>query len=113
MLHTLIGTKVKQTQAFDKDGYRMPVTVISAGPCWVTQIKSADHDGYAAVQLGFGSKRNLTKPQRGHLKKAGLTKQAPRFFREVKVDESVISEENIKPGDTITLDQVFTPGDEV
>lgn len=61
------------TQVFAEDGVRVPVTVIEAGPCHVTQVKTAERDGYAAVQLGFGvvEPRKLTSPKRGHLAKAG------------------------------------------
>lgn len=113
MINAFIGRKVKQTQLFDEKGRRMPVTVITAGPCWVSQIKTLDTDGYTAVQLGFGTKQShhFTKPLTGHIKKAGLEKQAPRFFREISIDESYLSENKLALGDEITLDQVFTTGD--
>lgn len=115
MIHALIGSKVKQTQAFDQKGMRTPATVISAGPCWVTQIKTNDTDGYTAVQLGFETKRHssLSKPLAGHVKKAGLEKQAPRFFREIRIDEPVVADKKINQGDTITVEQVFQAGDVV
>lgn len=115
MINSILGTKIKQTQAFDEKGNRMPVTVISAGPCWVTQLKTAETDGYTAVQLGFGerSKRSTAKPQTGHLKKAGLDTQAPRFFREVLVDTALITDKKMKMGDTVTVDQVLQAGDVV
>ncbi|MBI4137527.1 50S ribosomal protein L3 [Candidatus Roizmanbacteria bacterium] len=111
MIGAILGTKIRQTQAFNAQGHRTPVTVISAGPCWVTQVKTVDTDGYAAVQLGFGQKSLLSKPQTGHITKAGLDKQAPRFFREVHVDAAVISDKKMKPGDAILVDQVLQPGD--
>lgn len=71
----LIGKKVGMTSVFLEDGKNLPCTVIEAGPCNVTQVKSEDTDGYSAVQLGFGDKKekNTTKPQMGHFKKAGVT----------------------------------------
>ncbi len=69
----IIGKKLGMTQVFAEDGTRVPVTVIEAGPCPVTAVRDADRDGYAAVQLAFGEvpERKLTKPELGHLKKAG------------------------------------------
>jgi len=69
----ILGKKVGMTQLFDKSGEVIPVTIIEAGPCYVTQVKTADTDGYNAVQLGFEEvpERKLTKGQRGHLNKAG------------------------------------------
>ena len=68
----IIGRKVGMTQIFGEDGARVPLTVIEAGPCHVTQVKTKDTDGYDAVQLGFGTTKpkSLTKPELGHLKKA-------------------------------------------
>ena len=70
----LIGKKIGMTQIWDKDGVRVPVTVIEAGPCPVTQIKTAQSDGYEAVQIGFGAQKEqrVSKPELGHLKKAGV-----------------------------------------
>jgi large subunit ribosomal protein L3 len=67
----LLGRKLGMTQVFDKEGRIHAVTVVEAGPAVVTQVKSPEKDGYAAVQLGFGAKRKLNKPARGHLKKLG------------------------------------------
>ena len=67
----LIGRKVGMTQVFDETGRVVPVTVIQAGPCWVTQVKTQEHDGYNAVQLGFEESRRLNAPERGHTSKAG------------------------------------------
>lgn len=68
----LLGTKLGMTQIFDESGKAIPVTVIQAGPCRVTQVKTVETDGYAAVQIGFGEVREkaLTKPELGHLKKS-------------------------------------------
>jgi large subunit ribosomal protein L3 len=71
MVAGLLGRKVGMTSVFDEDGRVVPVTVIQAGPCWVTQVKTSDSDGYDAVQLGFEESRKLNSPERGHLSKAG------------------------------------------
>jgi large subunit ribosomal protein L3 len=73
----LLGRKLGMTQLFTEEGERVPVTVIEAGPCAVTAVREAERDGYKAVQLAFGEtkERRLRKPQRGHLKRAGV---APR-----------------------------------
>ncbi|MBI2322253.1 MAG: 50S ribosomal protein L3 [Chloroflexi bacterium] len=68
MVHGLIGRKLGMTQVFRPDGTVVPVTVIEAGPCTITQIRTRERDGYEAVQLGFGRARRLNKPERGHLK---------------------------------------------
>jgi large subunit ribosomal protein L3 len=67
----LLGRKVGMTQIFDEDGQVVPVTVIQAGPCWVTQVKTAESDGYNAIQVGFEESRRVNSPERGHLVKAG------------------------------------------
>jgi len=81
----IIGKKVGMTQIFDEQGQVVPVTVIEAGPCYVTQVRTADRDGYTAVQLGFETIKptRLTKGQLGHLNKFGLP--ALRHLREFRV----------------------------
>ncbi len=71
----LLGTKLGMTQVWDADNRIVPVTVIQAGPCVVTQVRTADVDGYSAVQLGFGAvkAKSVTKPAAGHFEKAGVT----------------------------------------
>jgi large subunit ribosomal protein L3 len=68
MAEGLLGKKVGMTQIFAESGEVIPVTVLEVGPCFVTQVKTAEHDGYSALQLGFGESKRLTKPERGHLK---------------------------------------------
>jgi large subunit ribosomal protein L3 len=80
----ILGKKVGMTQIFDDTGEAIPVTVIEAGPCYVTQIKTEKRDGYEAIQLGFGEARHLNKPQRGHLPK-GVPDL--RYLRELSVDD--------------------------
>jgi len=87
MVNALIGKKLGMSQLFSPDGEVTPVTVIQAGPCTVTQIKSVDSDGYNAVQLGFGEKKpqRTKKPLLGHFKKSGKGPFA--VLREVRVDD--------------------------
>ena len=90
MLQGLIGRKVGMTQVFSDEGDVIPVTVIEAGPCWVTQKKTKERDGYTAVQLGFGKKKvkRTTKPLRGHFEKTGVSPK--RWLREFRVDEQAL-----------------------
>ena len=71
----LLGTKLGMTQLWDENNRVIPVTVVAAGPCVVTQVRTADNDGYSAVQLGFGAikAKQVTKPSAGHFEKAGVT----------------------------------------
>lgn len=92
MLEGLIGRKVGMTQLFSEDGDVIPVTAIEAGPCWVTQKKTLARDGYRAVQLGFGAKKQkrTTKPLQGHFRRSGI---APtRWLREFHVSEETLQE---------------------
>jgi len=104
-MKTLIGTKVGMTQIIAEDGTAIPVTLISAGPCTVTQVKSADKDGYNAVQMGFGQGKNLSNAVSGHVKAAKIT---PKVIREIRVD--ALGE--YKVGDEFKAD-VFNVGDVV
>ncbi|MDD4715542.1 MAG: 50S ribosomal protein L3 [Oscillospiraceae bacterium] len=104
----IIGKKVGMTQIFDADGKVIPVTVIEAGPCVVIQKKTAEKDGYAAVQLGFDDtkEKKLTKPQIGHLKKAGdARKKTLKEFRLSGTD-------GMNVGDLVKAD-TFAAGDRV
>ncbi len=94
----LIGRKIGMTSVFSADGKNIPCTVIEAGPCVVTQVKTVEKDGYKAVQLGFGEAKEsrTSKPQQGHFKKAGTTPK--KHLAEFKFDE----EYNL--GDTITVE---------
>lgn len=104
----LIGKKLGMTQVFDEAGAAHPVTLIEAGPCFVTQIRRPDRDGYQAVQLGYGEvhPKRLTGGQLGHLKRNDLP--TLRFVREFRIKPSA----DIKEGDRLTVD-VFAPGDRV
>jgi len=92
MLGGLIGRKVGMTQLFSDDGDVIPVTAIEAGPCWIVQKKTPERDGYAAVQLGFGTKKTkrVTKPLQGHFRRSGV---APtQWLREFRVDAQTLME---------------------
>jgi len=67
-MQSIIGEKLGMTRIF-KDKEAIPVTVIKAGPCWITQVKTEKEDGYNAIQVGFGKAKNIAKPQKGHFKK--------------------------------------------
>ncbi len=88
MLPGILGTKLGMTHIFSEEGKMIPVTVIEAGPVFVTQIKNGETDGYAAVQVGFGEARekHLTWPKFGHLKKAGVGRNL-RTLREFRVED--------------------------
>jgi large subunit ribosomal protein L3 len=135
MLKGIIGKKVGMTQVFSEDGVAIPVTVILAGPCWITQVKTEDKDGYSAVQLGFeeigagieneetrGRKieRRMTKPQRGHLGLLEPSAKHPerkvfanavpalRYLREFRVNDI----DGFEEGQKITV-EVFKAGERV
>ncbi len=82
MLKGFLAKKIGMTQIFAENGGVIPVTIIEAGPCVVTQLRTMDKDGYEAVQLGFGEAKRLTKPMAGHLKNL----QKCRYLKEVKAD---------------------------
>ena len=105
----IIGKKVGMTQLFDEQGVVVPVTVIEAGPCYVTQVKTVETDGYNAVQLGFEEvvERKLTKGQKGHLQKAGTP--IVRRLREMRSDEG---DAQYTLGDVIKAD-IFADGEVV
>ena len=108
MQKAIIGKKVVMTQIFDESGNVIPVTVIEAGPCVVTQKKTLEQDGYVSVQLGFENVKEskLTKPEAGHLKKAGV--EAKKHLKEFKLDAAA----DMNVGDVIKAD-TFAAGDKV
>jgi large subunit ribosomal protein L3 len=103
----IIGKKLGMTSIFTDEGAQVPCTVIEAGPCPVIQVKTLDNDGYTAVQVGFGSKKDkhLTKPLAGHFKKAGVA--AAKFVKEFRGENS-----ELKVGENLTVEQ-FKKGDKV
>lgn len=92
-MKALLGTKLGMTQLFNEDGTAMRVTLIQAGPCVVTQVKTKESDGYNAVQIGFGEAKHTAKPQVGHLKAAGTE---VKFMREVRIDDVQASHPHAK-----------------
>ena len=104
-MKALLGTKIGMTQIIGEDGVTTPVTLIQAGPCTVTQVKTVETDGYNAVQVAYGEGKNLSKAVAGHLKQAKVT---PKFIREFRVDELP----DLKVGDQINVDG-FELGDMV
>lgn len=105
-MKALLGTKIGMTQVIGEDGVATPVTLIQAGPCTVTQVKSIEIDGYNAVQVAYGEGKNLSKAVAGHVKTAKVT---PKHIREFRVDELP---EDMKVGDVINVEG-FTLGDMV
>lgn len=104
-ISSLIGKKVEQTQGFLEDGTRVPLSVIAMNSNIVSAVKTTEKDGYNALKMGFGIKNKPNKPEAGFIKKAGLEK-APRFFCEVKTDET-----GIEVGTKVGASEVFEPGD--
>lgn len=105
----LIGKKVGMTRIFDDEGVQIPVTVIEAGPCPVVGMRSADTDGYQAVQLGFGAKKEkrTSGAEMGHAAKAGL-EAAPRLMREFRIGDG----EEYEVGQELTV-ELFEAGDRI
>ena len=120
MKKAILATKLGMTQVFDSEGALIPVTVLHAGPCVVTQVKTVENDGYEAVQVGFVDKKEksvssdnkvwhrhgVNKPEMGHFEKAGVS--AKRYVREFKFENS--AEYNL--ADEIKAD-IFAEGDKV
>ena len=108
MEKAILGTKIGMTQIFGEGGVVIPVTVVMAGPCVVTQKKTVETDGYEAVQVGFGDvkEKHLNKPQLGHFKRQTL--QTKSIVREFRLDDC----ESLNVGDEIKAD-IFAAGDKV
>ena len=102
----VLGTKLGMTQVFNDQGKVVPVTVVAAGPCVVTAVRTAPQDGYAAVQLGYGEidPRRVTKPVAGHFAKAGVTPR--RYLVELRTDDA----DQYTLGQEVTA-ETFTPGE--
>ncbi len=102
----ILGTKLGMTQIFDEAGRAVPITVVQAGPCPITQIKTPQTDGYTAIQVAFGEVRekNLSRPERGHLSKHSQTPPM-RHLREYRLEDT----SPYQLGQAITVD-IFSPG---
>ena len=108
MKKAILATKVGMTQIFNEDGMLIPVTVLQAGPCVVTQVKTDENDGYTAVQVGFGDIREklVNKPETGHFAKAGVA--VKRFVKEFRFENAA----EYEVGQEIKAD-IFTAGDHI
>ncbi|MDP2663233.1 MAG: 50S ribosomal protein L3 [Dehalococcoidia bacterium] len=104
MINGIVGRKVGMTHLFQEDGRALGVTVIEAGPCTVTQVKTQEKDGYQAVQIGFGEAKKLNSPEKGHLKKNGAFKHLREFSPTEPAD--------IKVGHKVDV-SLFKVGDKV
>mgnify|MGYP002572947429 FL=1 len=108
MKKAILATKVGMTQIFNEDGMLIPVTVLQAGPCVVTQVKTDENDGYTAVQVGFGDIREklVNKPETGHFAKAGVA--VKRFVKEFRFENAA----EYEVGQEIKAD-IFADGDHI
>ena len=108
MKKAILATKVGMTQIFNEDGLLIPVTVLQAGPCVVTQVKTEENDGYAAVQVGYGEIREklVNKPEKGHFDKAGVT--VKRLLKEFRFENAA----EYEVGQEIKAD-IFAAGDHI
>ncbi|HMX38669.1 MAG TPA: 50S ribosomal protein L3 [Saprospiraceae bacterium] len=107
-MNGLIGKKIGMTSVYDSKGKNVACTIIEAGPCVVTQVRTESNDGYSALQIAYGDRKakNTTQPLRGHFEKAGTTpKQEVTELRDSNLSKSL--------GDTVTVSEVFQEGDRV
>lgn len=107
-MKAILGTKIGMTQILQEDGVLIPVTLVQAGPCVITQIKTDETDGYTAVQIALGGGKNISKPVAGHVVKANK-ELMPRFIKEFRV-ESVSEEQTIGSSFDVSI---FEVGDKV
>ncbi|MET1033523.1 MAG: 50S ribosomal protein L3 [Candidatus Saccharimonadales bacterium] len=107
-MKALITRKVGMTSIISEDGLVQAVTLLSASPCVITQVKTPEIDGYKAIQLGFEEGKNIAKAQAGHYKAAGI-EAGPKVVREIRVEEL---SEDLKVGETLNV-EVFSVGDEI
>lgn len=102
----IIGKKIGMTQLFEKEGRLIPVTVIEAGPCTITGVKDLEKFGYHGLQLGFGGKKKINKPDQGQLKKIKI-KKGFQTIKEIRLEEKPA---DYKPGDVLKA-EIFKPGE--
>jgi large subunit ribosomal protein L3 len=108
MIQTILGIKKEMTSDYDARGRRVAVTRVVVSPNFVTQVKTADKDGYNAVQIATGSKKSVKVPQKGHFKKAGVPENL-RYVKEIRT----IEDEGLTAGTEIAINKVLRKGDEV
>ncbi len=114
----ILGKKLGMTRVFDKSGKSIPVTVVEAGPCVISSIKTIEKDGYSAVQIGYGKEKKVSKPKAGLLKGSNMAKNLKEFTTEDissykvgdKIDVSVFSEGDIVKASGITKAKGFAGG---
>lgn len=105
-MKAIIGTKLGMTQVVNEAGHLVPVTLVEAGPCTVTQIKNIEKDGYDAIQLGYGESKKLNKAQTGHLKQAASSSKKLKEFKMQGADLEVgskITVDNFEEGDVVKV----------
>ena len=107
-MKAILGKKIGMSRIFDESGNAIPVTLVSAGPCFITQIKKEEKEGYNSIQIGFGVTKKNNKPEAGHLKKAGKENNNLKYLKEIRVDEIG----DIKEGQEMKVDG-FEKGDKV
>lgn len=108
----ILGRKIGMTQIFNEDGHVVPVTVVEAGPCPITQVRTTDRDGYEAIQIGFGQRRPIrtTRPMAGHFAASNLeADRFPHHVREIRLEDA----SGYNAGDDLVVADVFNPGDKV
>lgn len=112
MINTIYAIKQQNTQTWDKNGKRMPVTVAKLPHHTVLQVKQAEDNGYSALQVGFGDKKvaRSNKPVQGHVKKAGIEGKAYQFIKEIRLDEKN-EDVQLKPGENLSLQEIVKVGD--
>lgn len=106
MIRGLLGRKIGMTRAFDEEGVISALTIVEAGPCWVTQVRTAERDGYSAAQIGFEESKRLNRPEAGHLKNVPKL----RHLREVPIEDgqavsvgTKYDASMLKPGDIVDV----------
>ncbi|KKR02926.1 MAG: 50S ribosomal protein L3 [Parcubacteria group bacterium GW2011_GWF2_39_13b] len=107
MAKFILGKKLGMSQLFDKDGKSVPVTVIEAGPCYITQIKTKNEGGYEAAQVGFGKSKNNKKPKKGHFKKSN-SQEDLKWLKEFRIENN--EDSKFEAGQEIKAD-IFQEGD--
>jgi len=105
-MKTIFGKKIGMTRIFSKNGKSLPVTVVEVGPCFITQVKKSDINGYNSVQIGFDKAKYTNKPEAGHLRKS--KKENLSFLKEARIEKTKIDDYNV--GDEIKVD-IFSVGD--
>jgi len=108
----ILGKKIGMSQMFMADGESVPVTLIEAGPVVITQLKTEEKDHYRAVQVGFGSKKNLSKALKSKSKDANLKSRGFRWLKEFKVNDFKLGDKDLKTGDKIGVN-IFSEGEKV